>query len=148
MIEPVELEAVIAAVGEPRIDVSSGEVVPRSSSAPRDELNACLAGKICEPRSLGELKALLQPLTAVREGSPGDDHAKAKDEFAVTVLLGQREGPVRERPIVVQVGVGELAARRQRLEQRDRLPGRPCRVRRPSRTPEDLGEPRERLALL
>ena len=111
-------------------------------------MDARVPGKICEPRSLGELKALLQLLTAVREVPPGDDRAKAKDELAVTEFLGEREGPVCERPIAVHVGVGELAAGRQRLEQRDRLPGRPRRIRRPSRTPEDLGEPGERLALL
>src|SRR5204863_4869710 len=93
-VEPVELEAVIAAVGEPGIDVSSGEVVPTKLERSRDELDARVPGKISDPRGLGALKALLQLLTAVREVPPGDDRANAKDELAVTEFLAEREGPV------------------------------------------------------
>ena len=114
----------------------------------RDEVGARVPGKICDPRSLGELEALLQLLTAVGEVPRGDDRANAKDELTVTELLGELEGPFCERPILVHVGVGELTAGRQRLEQRDRLPGGPHRIRRTSRAPEDRGEPGERLALL
>ncbi len=138
-VEPVELDAVIAAVSEARIDVSGGEVVPPQRERSRDEAAARVPGKLCHTRSLGELEALLQLLTAVREVPPGDGRANPKDQLAVTEFLGEREGPVCKRPIVLHVGVRELAARRQRLEQRDRLPSRLRRVRRPSRTPEDLG---------
>src|SRR5436305_7642651 len=92
-VEPVELEAVVAAVGEPRIDVSSGEVVPPELERSRDEVAARVPGKICDPRSLGELEARLQLLTAVGEVPRGDDRANAKDELTVTELLGELEGP-------------------------------------------------------
>src|SRR5262249_11486164 len=106
------------------------------------------SGEVDHPLRPRELEALLECRRADScEVSRCDDRPGTEGEFSVAELFREREGALRECPLF-RIGVWELATRRQRLEQRDRLSRGLRRVRRPTGAPEDVRQPGKRLALL
>ena len=105
MVEAVELEAVIGAVGEPCVDVAGGEVVPPYCEGAGDEKCACASSEVGHSRRPRELEAFLECRWTDRcEVSCCDDRPDTKDEFFVAELFRQGEGSLCERPVVLRIG--------------------------------------------
>src|SRR5205823_5688421 len=104
VVEAVELEAELAEVREPCVDVAGGEVVPPRPEGALDEKRARESGEMRHPRRPRTLEAFLEHRPAACcEVSRCDDRPGTKDELAVAELFPEGESVLCKRPILFEI---------------------------------------------
>jgi hypothetical protein len=160
-VAPIALQASIAAVVHPRLQVAGREAVAAGRDGRSDEQEVGARDLLGEPGSSCELEAVLELVLPPLPELAGTDRGERMDgDLGVVEALRQLQRPAgpahrllrprrgRTGRGEVRVGHGELASRRERLKEHDRLAGRLLGFRGAAGAPEDLRAPAERVALL
>ena len=149
-VEAIELQAPLTAVVHRPVAQRNGDLVLPRADRCADGMGEDPSGGLDEALLLREFDALLDRLPSpLHEPFVSQNRECADGTLQVAELHGEVES-TRDRPHRPRVhpGLCELTTRRQRLEERNCFLSGPLRLRRSAGTPQDVGQPAERLSLL